>query len=233
MTNGASGSRWTAAISPRTFDRALEAADVTGFRPHAAADSEARRAAAWTWVRLPHQGAPAARRTRTSISVSIRTARCPLITGTQTIGQGHENDVSRRSLPTASVSPNASITAPPGRHRPGPRPVAATAARAPTVHGRKRRSGVRPRRFVRKARADCRGCTRGGPESRHRIRRWTTFGVVGNQSFDLAAGRRRGGATRGRHAARHLSRMGRVKHMTYPNGTPCGGGGDRPAIPAS
>ena len=51
----ARASRWTAAISPRTFDRALAGSRRHRFR-RTTRRQRGARAAAWTWVRLPHQG---------------------------------------------------------------------------------------------------------------------------------------------------------------------------------
>ena len=72
-----------------TFERALAAADVEGF----AAQRRGERGAgllARPRLRVPHQGDRRLAGRGMSTSASRRTAPCSLITGTQTIGQGHE-----------------------------------------------------------------------------------------------------------------------------------------------
>ena len=73
---------------PATFDRALVGRTWPALRR--GARQRGTRATCAAWASPTTSRRPAARRTRTSISVSRTTARVALITGTQTIGQGHE-----------------------------------------------------------------------------------------------------------------------------------------------
>ena len=148
-----------------------------------------------------------------------------LITGTQTIGQGHETTFPQILADRLGI-PNELIRLRQGDTDLIPMGGGHGSSRATYMGGTAiwRASET----IVEKGRRDRRGDA-GSGGSRHRVRRWTLRGGR-HQSFDLAAGRGRAGA-RGRHAARHLPCVDARAH-DVPQRHACGGGGDRSATPA-
>ena len=202
----------------QTFDRALEAADVAGFAARRA-ESEARgmlRGLGYAYHIKGTGGSP-------HENVDIRfepDGTVSLITGTQTIGQGHETTFPQILADRLGI-PNAVI-----RLRQGDTDLIPTGG----GHGSSRATYMggtaiwrASETIVRKGQADRRRCARGSG-SRHRIRR-RTLRCRRHQSLDLAAGRGRAG-TRVRHATRHLSRVDARAH-DVPQWDACRGGGDR------
>ena len=148
-----------------TMDRALTLADVTGFEVRRA-ESEARgklRGLGFAYHIKATGGPP-------HENVDIRfeqDGRVSLITGTQTIGQGHETTFPQILADRLGI-PNAAIRLRQGDTDLIPR-AAVMAARAQHIWAA-RRSGAPPRRSSR--RAGGRGRHAGGGGGRHTIRRW-------------------------------------------------------------
>ena len=132
-------SRSTAAPSRRPSTRRWRRPMSAGFAGAAPGERGARPAAR-PRLRLSHQGHRRLAARRMSTSASRRTARVSLITGTQTIGQGHETTFPQILADRLGV-PNELIRLRPGRHRPDPASAAGTAARARPIWAA-RRSGA-------------------------------------------------------------------------------------------